>query len=68
MKDWKKYRREDGSINIIEVWCDEQWPPLEYKEKVIIEFLQQIEEYQLIKSRQVAAMILAQADFNLSLI
>lgn len=67
MKDWEKYRREDGSINIIQAWRDEQWPPFEDKEKAIVEFLQQIEGYQLIKSRQVAAMILAQANLNLDL-
>lgn len=57
---WELHRRQDGTINLVEAWKDET-EANPYSSPAIV-FLNLVEEYQPIKSRQVAAVALAQAD------
>lgn len=54
-KDYTKYRRQDNSIDLIKAWKDGN-------HAIGITYLELVELYQPIKSRQVAAVALAQAD------
>jgi len=65
--DWNKYRREDGTINLVEAWEDKHCGEILYNALRIEKFLISVENYQKIKSRQIAALALAQADFILSI-
>ena len=64
MKDinWDEYRREDQSINLAAVWINEHSHIPFGQDAFAIEFLQKVEEYQVIKSRQVAALCLTTAE------
>ena len=58
----EKYRRPDGSIDLVAAH------KAEHKNKVIpagVQFLQLTEHYHKVRSRQVAALALAQADYIL---
>ena len=58
--DWEKYRREDNSIDLIKAF--EEYNDL-YLTGEQINFIRNVEKYQKIKSRQVAALVLAQLDY-----
>ncbi len=65
--NWEKYRRYDNRIDLVGVFEDEhKGEVLENKSKAI-KFIRLVEKYQRIRSRQVAAHILAQADLLLFL-
>ncbi|MCL5022128.1 MAG: hypothetical protein M1497_01950 [Nitrospirae bacterium] len=58
--DWEKFRRLNRSINLIDAWRAGNQGKI--RSKAGYEFLQLVEEYQPIVSRQAAAIALAQAD------
>jgi hypothetical protein len=60
--DWNKYRREDGTINLVEAFEDKHCGEMLFNAYSAENFLISIENYQKIKSRQIAALALAQAD------
>lgn len=58
--NWLPHRREDGSINLVNAYTEYvgRQPNL-----IEIQYLAKIEKVQSITSRQVAAMILVNAEF-----
>jgi len=69
--NWDLYRREDGSLRLMDVWEHHALPikmsgPLNDDEREkATEFFSSVEVYQPINSRQVAALVMTVADSNL---
>jgi hypothetical protein len=58
--NWDEYRRTDGSIDLIKAF-DEEHKTENFNKAISKNFLELMQIYQPIKSRQVAALALAQA-------
>jgi hypothetical protein len=58
--NWDKYRREDNSIDLIKAF-EEEHKIENFNKTISRKFLELIQIYQPIKSRQVASLALAQA-------
>lgn len=61
--EWYNHRREDGTIDLISAFEDKYRNEYIKESKMILigVYLNKIEEFELIKSRQVAAVALANA-------
>ena len=61
--NWDNHRREDGSINLIDAWDSQVVKPLTRGQRSFAEyFLNGVENVRLVRSRQVAALCIAQAN------
>ncbi len=61
--DWNNHRREDGSIDLVDAWDSMIVKGLTRGQRAFAEhFLLNVEEVRLVKSRQVAALCIAQAN------
>jgi len=62
--DWEKFRRNNKSIDLYEAWVETQECEITIAmDRVARNFISKVENYQEIKSRQVAALVLAQVDW-----
>jgi len=69
--NWDLYRREDGTLRLIDVWAHhsplitEEQPLTSDERRQATKFFEAAEQYHCITSRQVAALFLTVADANL---
>ena len=66
--NWEKFRRSDGTIDLVTAWMYEHKDKRFTKSVQFVTgetFLKLLQVYQPIKSRQVAALAMAQADMFL---
>jgi hypothetical protein len=60
--DWEKYRRPDQTIDLLSAWKDLMRNEYVPHKMVVRTFIRRIEQYQPIRSRQVAATVLGMAE------
>ena len=62
--NWEKFRRNNKSIDLYEAWVETQGCEITGAMAIVArDFISKVENYQEIKSRQVAALVLAQVDW-----
>ncbi len=63
--DWNKYRRDDQSLDLLQLWLGTTNVPAPLRREIeIVElYIKDVERIQRINSRQAAAIVLAQATY-----